>query len=133
MKRNNFVVKFDLRKGQMKPPTNIQFPGFFFHFNCLARWGVDLFCFCFVFLAFNFFSLLFCCFFFFGLFRPHRFLFVSQTFLFFINFPGVNLLMISFGVEPDRITLFGLQIIHQYLSRGNFTTIPSPPMSASEV
>lgn len=84
------------------------------------------------FLAFNFFSLLFCCFFF-GLFRPHRFLFVSQTFLFFINFPGVNLLMISFGVEPDRITLFGLQIIHQYLSRGNFTTIPSPPMSASEV
>ena len=96
----------------MKPPTDIQFPGFFFHFNCLARWGVDLFCFCF-FLALNFFLSCFVAFFFFGLFRPHRFLFVSQTFFFFhfssfINFPGVNLLMISFGVEPDRITLFGL-------------------------
>ena len=63
----------------------------------------------------------------------------SFCLLYYFVFPLVNLLAMSFGVGPDRIKLrfFFFFLNHRslftFLSRGNFTTIPSPPASTSEV
>ena len=93
----------------MKSPTDSPFiRSFFFviYFVSSASWVVTCFCF-FFFLIFYQFLRFFCV-----LFYPITMICFELCVLlfhllvrFFFNFPGVNLLMVSFGVRPVRIML----------------------------